>query len=613
MSQFLELSPNQSEALNVSARAHLPEDARRRILQLEAAAQVGRQLTLLQDVEHLLAKTADVLRETFGYYQTHILLVDETTNELVLKEVSGPAADLLKRLGLRLKRGEGITGWVIESGEPKLVNDVRQEPRYYGVELVPDTRAELAVPLRLGERIIGVLDVQSEYCGAFREEDITALQLIGDQVAIALENARLFQETRSRLAAMQALHEVSLDIVAQLELSQLLQTLLQRAARLTQAAAVAVYVREKDSEWIYHVANYRTRTDWTGNTVRLGEGHIGRVVQTGEAIIIHDYSHWPHALPQFAKSVLSVRMAVPMRWQGQVIGCLLVLNPAEGHKFTIEDQEVLEAFADLAAIALKNAELYTQVKSFNQRLEAQVSERTQELVQARRLLLEKSEQVQWLLSKTVHIQEEERVRIARDLHDSVTQLTIGALYELQAAKVDMEARATGAAREKVDMARDLLKEIERELRQAIYDLRPALLDASGLAPALQKYVANFQELTGIQTQVQIVGAPIRLPSPIEVVIFRIAQEALHNVMAHAHAKTVNVTLDCQPTQLCLRIGDDGQGFELAESLAQQNNGHWGLLSMRERAAVIGGQLEVWSKRGEGARVTLCVPCGSKSL
>jgi signal transduction histidine kinase len=323
-------------------------------------------------------------------------------------------------------------------------------------------------------------------------------------------------------------------------------------------------------------------------------------------LIIHDYARWPHALPRFANSVLSVRMAVPMKWRGEIIGCLLVLNPADGHKFTLEDQHVLEAFADLAAIALKNAELYAQVKSFSQTLEAQVFERTQELVQARQQLLEKSEQVQWLLSKTVHIQEEERARIARDLHDSVTQLVIGALYELQAAKDVMAVEIAHLAHERVDLARDLLKQIERELRQAIYDLRPALLDASGLAPALRKYVSSFQELSGVQCAIQVNGTPTRLPSSIEVVIFRIAQEALHNVMTHARARNVMIALDFQAAQLCLTIADDGQGFEPERADTQSNSRHVGLTSMRERAAVIGGQLEVWSQVGQGARITLHV-------
>jgi signal transduction histidine kinase len=612
MSQFIELSPTKSILSEVPAQRRLHEDARRHILQLEAAAQVGRQLTLLQDVEHLLTKTVNVLRETFGYYQAHILLVDEATNELVLKEASGPAADLIKRLGLRLKPGEGITGWVIESGEPKLVNDVRQESRYYGVELVPDTRAELAVPLRLGERIIGVLDVQSEYCGAFYEEDILALQLIGDQVAIALENARLFQETKSQLAAMRALHEISLDIVGKLDLAALLNTLLERAARLVQAESAVLATYDENSGLIRNIANYQTTRDWTGFTRRPGEGIIGVVIQTGEPLIVNDYTKWAHALSVFSQVEQSATLGVPLRWHGQIIGALLVLNRPHNHLFTLDDQWALSPFADLAAIALKNAELYAQVKSFSQTLEAQVFERTQELVQARQQLLEKSEQVQWLLSKTVHIQEEERARIARDLHDSVTQLTIGALYELQAAKADLDAQATEAAREKVDIARDLLKQIERELRQAIYDLRPASLDASGLAPALQKYVASFQELSGIQCNVQIIGTPVRLPSPIEVVIFRLAQEALHNVMSHAHAQHVSISLDFQAMHLYLTVSDDGQGFELARAFEPTGHHHVGLVSMHERAAVIGGELEVSSQPGQGTRVTLCVACGTGS-
>src|SRR5207302_10056404 len=129
----------------------------------------------------------------------------------------------------------------------------------------------------------------------------------------------------------------------------------------------------------------------------------------------------------------------------------------------------------------------------------------------------------------------ERARIARDLHDSVTQLTIGALYELAAVKTDLDGRALRAAREKLHVARELLVQIEREIRRTIYDLRPTLLSGGNLLPGLKKYAASFHELLGIPCEVQAVGTPLQLPAAVEVAIFRIVQEALHNVMTHAHA------------------------------------------------------------------------------
>src|SRR5262249_6573894 len=160
--------------------------------------------------------------------------------------------------------------------------------------------------------VIGVLDVQSDRLDAFHPEDVTALQLVADQVAIAIENARLFEETKGRLSAMSALHDVSLDIVAQLELSELLQTLLQRASRLVGSEGASISVKDEHTETIRTIASYQTWRDWTGTTYRMGEGIVGYVVATGESLIIDDYTTWEHRNARFMPAVQPVIMAVPL-------------------------------------------------------------------------------------------------------------------------------------------------------------------------------------------------------------------------------------------------------------------------------------------------------------
>lgn len=588
--------------------ARLADEARRLASHIEAGAAVARQLTLLHDLDELMAETVRVIRDTFGYDRVHILLIDPAGERLVLREVSGANADLIKQRGFSLRVGvEGITGWVAEHGEPLLCNEVRNEPRFHTDSLLPfETRAELAVPLRLRGKPIGVLDAQNFQPGTFHHDDVAALQLIGDQVAIAIENARLLGETRGRLVAMRALHDVSLDIVAQLELNELLSTLLQRAARLVQAEAAAVYQYDPASGIVSNIASYQTGSGWTASPLKVGVGLVGRVVQDGLPLIVYDYPAWAGAMPQYRTNRLVMRMVVPLRWRSEVIGALSVLNPAGAHRFTPDDQQVLSAFADLSAIALKNADLYNQVSSFGRRLEQQVAERTSELEQARQEIVAKAEQVEWLLSKTVHIQEEERARIARDLHDSVTQLAIGAMYELQAAKSDVNAVRAGAALEKIDTTRDLLKQIEREIRQAIHDLRPLLLDAGGLPTALQRYAESVQALSGLQVSVTASGSSSNLPAPIEVVIFRIAQEALHNVTAHAHATRAEVALAFGSDVLVLEVRDDGIGFDPANLGSPGPGRHVGLAGMRERASVINGVLDIESAPDAGSCVRLRV-------
>jgi signal transduction histidine kinase len=588
--------------------ARLSEQTHRRALHLETASLVGQRMTSLLDLDSLLTEVVKLIRAKFGYYQVNLFLVDAETKEIVLKEADGPSAQLLKARGVRLKIGEeGITGWVASTGQTLVCSDVSQEPRYYKVELLPETQAELAVPLRVGERIIGVLDVQSNQHHAFDQGDVTALEILGNEVGIAIENARLFQETKHRYEAMVALHETSLDIVARLDTPQLLEALLRRGAQLLDAKAGQLYLYDAQRALIHTIASYNTQRDWAGVTLHLGEGVIGQVIQTGKPMIINDYWNWPGHAVVFEGGTESRIVGVPLKWEAQIIGGIDILNDPDGRAFDSDDIWLLSQFADLASIAVKNAELHTQIKQFSQELEHKVAERTQELSQAKDEIAIKAEQLRSLWDKTIRLQEEERARIARDMHDGVIQLITAARLELKAARVVAGSGLPPLAIEKMDALRGILDEIERELRRAIYDLQPPILDAVGLAPALQKHVVAFQKLSGIACQMQFTGTPYRLPPATEITVFRLVEESLHNVMSHAQANKASVTLDFAPALLRVTVQDDGQGFDYEQSRKNGSGKGLGLLGMRERVQSLNGRMDVCSTPGRGTRLVFSLP------
>jgi len=216
----------------------------------------------------------------------------------------------------------------------------------------------------------------------------------------------------------------------------------------------------------------------------------------------------------------------------------------------------------------------------------------------------KAQQLQRLLTETISIQEDERARIARDMHDGVTQLVIGALYETQAAR-ELLRETDHPALVKLERAQDLLHQVEGETRQVIGDLHPPILDSMGLVPALKRYVASFQDIFRLPCALVVEGQPFRLSNVTELAIYRIVQEALHNVESHAHARTVNITLGFQAAELRVVVEDDGQGFNPGEVLAAPSD-HYGLPSMLERAQSIGTRLEVDSAPGQGTRIILAV-------
>ncbi len=600
-----------SQAAMALENARLYAEAQRQALRLEAASQVGQKVTSILELNQLLTEVVRLIRETFGYYHVHLFLVDGLSNEIVLRECSGPAHESLKTHGLRLQIGkQGITGWVAETGQPLLCNDVRQEPRYYPHELLPETQAELAVPLRVGDVVMGILDVQSDQRDAFHADDVTALQTLADQVAIAIENAHLFEQTRHQYEAMRALHDISLDITSRLENEQVLAAILRQATHLLSAQGSALALCEAQADLIRLVAVHNVLPKYQGLVLRRGESAAGQAVATGKPVIINDYRHWAGRSPAFNDSPYDAVISVPLRWEGGVFGALSVLDVGERRPFTEDDVRLLSLFADLATIALKNAELHTAAMEFSQQLEQKVEQRTKELAQAREELARKADDLRRLLTVTIRVQEEERTRLARDLHDGSNQLITGALYELQAAQESIAGRRPEVALQKLEIAKGLLRSIEAENRRIISDLRPPILDAQGLAPALKWHVNGFQRLYGIPCALRLSGSPVRLSPETEIAVYRIIQEALNNVAAHARAQRVQIAVEFQPARLQVLVEDNGVGFDYEHVLVEAP-GQMGLIGIRERAQSIGGRIEVQSVPGQGTRLMFEAPLPSR--
>lgn len=188
---------NQAAIGITNARLFL--ETQRRAVQLETIGQVSRRISAILDLDRLLHEVVNLIKDQFGYYHVHIFFAEPETSEAVFRAGAGEVGQIIaERGGVQLKIGEqGIIGWVAGCGEPLLVQDVSQEPRYVSHRALPDTRAELAVPLKLGTQVIGVLDVQSDQLYAFDDDDLFILQTLADQTALAIQNARNFQAAQN--------------------------------------------------------------------------------------------------------------------------------------------------------------------------------------------------------------------------------------------------------------------------------------------------------------------------------------------------------------------------------------------------------------------------------
>ena len=181
-------------------------DLARRTAQLEAAAEVARRAAAIRDVQTLLDETVHLISQRFGFYHAGIFLVDEAGEYAVLRAASSEGGQRMLARGHRLAVGEvGIVGDVAGTGKPRIALDVGEDAVFFSNPDLPHTRSEMALPLKVGERVIGVLDVQSVEPSAFTDEDVAVLQTMADQVALAIENARLLGETQDRLREVEAL------------------------------------------------------------------------------------------------------------------------------------------------------------------------------------------------------------------------------------------------------------------------------------------------------------------------------------------------------------------------------------------------------------------------
>ncbi len=270
-------------------------------------------------------------------------------------------------------------------------------------------------------------------------------------------------------------------------------------------------------------------------------------------------------------------VAVPLVSQGQTSGALCL-----AHRAAFSNYAVIHTLARQLGIALENARLYSEV---------------QEKEQLRGQLLERA----------VAAQEEERKRIARELHDETGQSLSALIMGMGAAR---EALAADPERTEaiLDDALPQTNYALAEIRKLILDLRPTVLDDLGLVPALRRYTQDLAERTGMGVRLGIDGLKDRLPPQVETLLFRTVQEALTNVRKHATARQVTIFLSLKANRVTAVVEDDGQGFDVQVVLASPERGRGlGLAGMRERAALLGGTVTVESQPGRGTKVVAEVP------
>ncbi len=227
----------------------LYEEAQRRATQLQTAAEIARDATGLLDIATLLKRGVNLIRDRFGYEHVSVFLLDPEGTFAEVREATGEAGEAMKSTRHRLAVGsQSIVGQVTRKGTPYIANDVQGDPFYRPHELLPQTRSELCLPLKVGQRVIGVLDVQHRERNAFSEDDLAVLQILADQLAVAIQNARLFEETLARARREQTVLELTSEIRAQTDTEGMLQTAVSEMRRTFGARKARIRLFNQSTE-----------------------------------------------------------------------------------------------------------------------------------------------------------------------------------------------------------------------------------------------------------------------------------------------------------------------------------------------------------------------------
>jgi signal transduction histidine kinase len=321
--------------------------------------------------------------------------------------------------------------------------------------------------------------------------------------------------------------------------------------------------------------------------LRLGEGIAGKAAQTGRAILLEDISLEPEAahLDMISTEGLKAFVSIPLRAREQILGVMNVASHIP-RRFTKVDLYFLGSVGDQLGIAIEHAKLYEQLRKGR--------ERYRQL--ARQVLL---------------VQEEERKRIARELHDESSQALTGLALNLQ---VLIETAETAGVRDtefkaRLKRAHSLAVQIGAEVSRLIADLRPTLLDTLGLVPAIRQYAET--SLTPLEINVSLELEKIEghtLPAEVEVGLFRWAQVAIGNIVEHSQAKNATISLKREGDELALIIKDDGKGFDVSQITEIEASGRGGgLFGGKERVRLLGGECVIQSQPGQGTTATATIP------
>jgi len=347
------------------------------VRKLAALHQAARAMNAILDPDQLLDKILSLVQEVFSLHTCAVLLYDEKEDSVKIRAERGYLPEVVENF--RVKRGQGVTGYVFQTGEPIIVNDVEQWNGY--IQGVAGARSEMAAPLRLEDRIIGVLDAEIQKPGAFEEGDLELFSIFANQAATAIRNANLMASLAGRTVQLEKtvnelglLNRLGQQMNSNLDIDSLLREVLQLAKEALQFDHCAVLLSEEvDDETFLLVRaalGYREAVT-RGMRIKMGEGITGRVLRSGQPMLIPDVDLNGGYIEGVSGG--KCEMAAPLVVRDKVIG-VLDAETTEPGAFGEDDLHLFTTFASWAAVALQNAEIHSQLERKTRQLDGKIGE-----------------------------------------------------------------------------------------------------------------------------------------------------------------------------------------------------------------------------------------------
>jgi phosphoserine phosphatase RsbU/P len=315
------------------------------------------------DLNTILRRVGELVRRVIEYEHFAIMLLNEKTQELRIRFSIGLPPEVVERC--RIKVGEGVTGLAAQRRETVLVNDVLKAPQY--IETLPHVRSELAVPLIIKNRVIGVIDIEASRPGYFTEDHQRLLSVIASRIAIGIENARLYTRTSRQAKTLAVLNEISRDLTSILNLDQLLQRVGEAVTRLIDYQMFSVLLMDATGSKLEHRFSLRFNEKvQVKHDIPIGRGLVGYAAQHKEPVLVSDVGKDPRYIN--ANPETRSELCVPLIHKDRVIGVLDIEHTRRGY-FTDDHVRTITTLAAQVAIAIENARLYEHVARQERRLQ----------------------------------------------------------------------------------------------------------------------------------------------------------------------------------------------------------------------------------------------------